>query len=69
MTVVSHLPPICTIQHKDSVCYAQKVLNKYVLEDCMNEFNNFHMYCKHDNFYKNKEKDYINLDCQRIQSS
>ena len=31
----------------------------------MNEFNNFHMYYKHDNFYKNKKivSDWIVREC------
>lgn len=32
------------------------MLNKYVLEDCMNQFSNFQIYYKHNNFYKNKKR-------------
>lgn len=42
------------------------MVNKYLLDDCMNEFNNSHMYYKHDNFYNNKKIDYLRLDCQRM---
>lgn len=51
--VVSYLPPISTA---NPVTYTQQVLSKYFLDEYMNEFNNFYIYCKHDNIYKNERK-------------
>ena len=44
------------------------MVNKYLLDDCMNEFNNFPVYYERDNFYKNKKNDQVGLSENVLQN-